>query len=207
MRKSYGVFVVLMSLATIGAAQDSNEVKPAVQKDPQLLMRTALDQVLTVLRNQELDPQVREKKLGDLVAPLFDFPLMAQLSLGKPHWSKLTPAQQSRFTSLFVERLKDTYRDKLAHYTDEKVIFKPAVLKDKKVLIPTEIVSKEKPFAIVYSLYQVEKTWKVYDVEVEGISLIRTYRSQFDEVLRKGTVEDLFKQLEKPQDPNAPKPG
>ena len=86
------------------------------------------------------------------------------------------------------------------------MVFKPAVTKDKKVQIPTEVVSKDKSLAIVYHLYQSDKMWRIYDVEIEGISIVRTYRSQFDEVLSKGTVEDLLRQLEKPQDPNAPKP-
>jgi phospholipid transport system substrate-binding protein len=206
MTRRCGVFIALVIAGQIGLAKDPNEAKLAIQKDPQLLMRTTLDGALAVLRNKDLDSQTREKRLNEIVTPVFDFPLMAQLSLGKPHWSKLSPAQQKRFTELFVERLKDTYREKLAQYTDEKVVFKPAIPKDKKVQIPTEVVSKDKSLAIVYSLYPLGKTWKIYDVEIEGISIIRTYRSQFDEVLSKGTVEDLLIQLEKPQDPNAPKP-
>jgi phospholipid transport system substrate-binding protein len=198
-------FVALLIATPLGLASEPNAVKPAVQQNPELLLRTTLDGVLAVLRDKALDAQTRDKRINDLVTGAFDFPLMAQLSLGKPHWSQLSAPQQKKFNELFVQRLKDTYREKLTQYTDEKVVVKPATPKDKKAQIPTEVVSKDKTLAIVYSLYQAEKAWKIYDVQIEGISIIRTYRSQFDEVLNKGTVEDLLRQLEKPQDPNAPK--
>jgi phospholipid transport system substrate-binding protein len=199
------VFVDLAVLGRSALAAEPNAPKAAVRQDPVQLIRSTLDGVLSVLRNKALETEVRDKKISDIVTPAFDFPLTAQLSLGKENWSKLNPAQRRRFTDLFVQRLKDTYRDKLAQYTDEKVVFKPTVAKEGKVQIPTEVVAKDKTFTIVYHLYQSNKLWKVYDVEIEGISIVRTYRSQFDEVLAKGTVEDVLRQLEKPQDPNSPK--
>jgi len=205
MKRPFLMIYALLIWGQLAIANDPNVVKPAVQQDPQRLLRTTLDAVLTVLRNKALDPQARDKQISDIVTPAFDFPLMAKLSLGKEHWSKLRPPQQEKFTGLFVKRLKDIYREKLALYTDEKVAIKPAVAKDNKVQIPTELVSKDKAITIVYHLYPLDKVWKIYDVEIEGISIIRTYRSQFDEVLRKGTVEDLLRQLERPQDPNSPK--
>ena len=205
MRRLCCMMAALVILGQIGLGAEPNTAKVAAAlQDPSRVLRTTLDAVLAVLRNKALEPKVRDKQVSDIVTPVFDFPLTGQLSLGRKHWSKLTADQRKRFTDLFVQRLKDTYRDKLAQYTDEKVVLKPAVRKEGKVQIPTDVVSKDKSFAIVYHFYQSNKVWKIYDVEIEGISMIRTYRSQFDEVLAKGTVDDLLRQLEKPQDPNAP---
>jgi phospholipid transport system substrate-binding protein len=206
MKKLWYAFAALVILVQVGFGADPNTAKSAASQDPSQVLRTTLDRVLAVLRSKGLEPQVRDKQVSDIVTPVFDFPLTARLSLGKEQWSKLAPAQQKRFTDLFVKRLKDTYRDKLAQYTDEKVVLKPAVSNEGKVRIPTEVVTQEKTFTIVYSFYQSNKVWKIYDVEIEGISMIRTYRSQFDEVLAKGTVDDLLRQLEQPpQDPNSTK--
>jgi phospholipid transport system substrate-binding protein len=208
MKRLCRAFFALVIVGQIGLAKDPNEAKAALQKDPQLLVRTTLDTVLTLLRNKDLDPQTKEKRIDEIVTPVFEFPLMAKLTLGSAHWPKLTPPQQRRFTDLFVQRLKDTYREKLALYRDEQVAFKAVVIKekDKKVQVPTEVVNQDKTVAVVYMLVKQEDRWRIYDVEIEGISIVKTYRSQFDEVLSKGTVEDLLKQLEQPQDPNAPKP-
>jgi phospholipid transport system substrate-binding protein len=208
MKKWCCTFAALAILTQVGFGADPNTVKPAAGQDPPQILRTTLDRVLAVLRNKGLAPEVRDKQVSEIITPVFDFPTTARLSLGKEQWSKLTPAQQKRFTDLFVKRIKDTYRDKLAQYTDEKVVLKPAVSNEGKIRIPTEVVTKEKTFAIVYHFYrdQSNKVWRIYDVEIEGISMIRTYRSQFDEVLAKGTIDDLLKQLEQqPQDPNSPK--
>jgi phospholipid transport system substrate-binding protein len=64
--------------------------------------------------------------------------------------------------------------------------------------VPTELIHKDKKVAILYKLRKVEKHWKVYDVEIQGVSILLAYRSQFDEILRRGTAKDLLSRLEKP---------
>lgn len=178
----------------------------AREPNPERLVRITLDAVLGVLRNKDLVPQIREAKISEIVTPVFDFPLMARLTLGQKNWARLSPAQRTRFTDLFVLHLKDTYREKLALYTDQQVTVKSAVAKDKKVQVPTEILTEDKAVTVVYLLARLEERWKIYDVEIEGISMVRTYRSQFEEILSKGTPEDLLRRLEaRPQDPNSPK--
>jgi len=63
-----------------------------------------------------------------------------------------------------------------------------------------ELISKDKKVAMIYKLRKVEKEWKIYDVEIEGVSILLTYRSQFDDILSRGTVEDLLSRLENPED-------
>jgi len=204
------VLVFLIACHGVSAqSKDPNELP----KDPNELLRTKWDAVISVLRNKAIDPNEKAKRIDKIVTPIFDFPLMAKLALGRTHWPKLTPPQQEKFTRLFVERLKTSYREKVSLYTDEKVQFKPAVTKDKTIcFIPMDLASKDKKVNIVHKLRKVEGTpkrdgtrlgtpdtqWKVYDVEIQGVSILLTYRSQFDDILQKGTVEDLLARLEEP---------
>ncbi|MGD2094550.1 MAG: ABC transporter substrate-binding protein, partial [Phycisphaerales bacterium] len=146
-----------------------------------------------------LEQEVKVERISKIVTPIFDFSLMARLSLGRKHWPKFGPPQREKFTKLFTELLKRTYREKIALYKDEQVLFKPAERKRKNVaFIPTELIHNDKKVAILYKLREVEKRWKIYDVEIQGISILLTYRSQFDEILRKDTVEEFLSRLEKP---------
>lgn len=171
---------------------------PNYPNDPNELIRTKWNAVISVLRNKDLDQEARIKKINKIVSPIFDFPLMAKLALGREHWPKLTKAQQEKFTKLFVERLKTSYREKIALYTNEEVLFKPAEKKRSTICIPMELTSKDKKIAILHKLRKVDKRWKIYDVEIQGISILLTYRSQFDDILSKGTVEELLSRLAEP---------
>ncbi|MHC4186999.1 MAG: Tgt2/MlaC family protein [Planctomycetota bacterium] len=164
------------------------------------MLRSKWDAIVLVLENKDTEQEVKEKEISKIVSPIFDFPVMAKLALGRKHWPKLTEPQREKFTELFIERLKISYREKISLYTDEKVIFKPAEQKKKTtIFIPMELISKDKKVAMVYKLRKVEKDWKIYDVEIEGVSILLTYRSQFDDILSRSTVEDLLARLENPE--------
>ncbi len=165
--------------------------------DPNELVRAKWDAVVKVLQAKDLDKKVKERLIGKIVSPMFDFPLMAKLVLGRRHWPKLTPPQREKFTRLFTERLKTSYLEKTKLYTDEKASLKPAVRKKTVIYIPMQLLSKDKKIAILYKLRKVDKRWKIYDVEIQGVSILLTYRSQFDDILRRGTVTDLLSKLEK----------
>jgi len=195
MRSLLGALLILLAMCQ-GINAETKD--PNYPSDPNELVRSKWRAVISVLRNKDIDKEAREKKISKIVSPIFDFPLMAKLALGRDHWPKLTPPQQEKFTQLFVERLKTSYREKIALYTDEKVQFKAAVRKKNIIHIPMELMSKDKKVTILHKLRKADKRWKVYDVEIQGVSILLTYRSQFDDILNKGTVEDLLSRLEKP---------
>lgn len=188
------IFGVLMVGQTIVA----DAPKP-MEQSAEEMMRIKLDAVISVLQRKDVDPNSRNEKITKIVTPVFDFPLMAKLALGRKHWTRLTAQQQEKFTRLFVEHLKQSCLEKLMLYRDEKVVFKPAIRQKKKtqIQIPTELISKDKKILILYKLHKRDKRWKVYDIVVRGVSIIVTYRSQLDEMLRNSSVEDFFNQLEK----------
>jgi len=193
------VLIVVIACQCLGAgSKDPNDPNdPNYPNDPHELLRVKWDAVIKILQNKEIDQDAREKKINKIVNTIFDFPLMAKLALGRKHWPKFTPPQREKFTRLFVELLMTSYREKISLYTDENVQLKPAVKKKTTVYIPMELKSKDKKVAILHKLRKDGKKWKVYDVEIQGISILLTYKSQFDDILSRGTVEDLLSRLEK----------
>lgn len=177
-----------------GQAVRANNKDP---NDPNELLRAKWDAVISVLQNKDIDEKDKESQIDEIVSPLFDFPLMAKLALGRKHWPKLTPPQREKFTRLFAERLKTSYRKKITLYAGEKALFKSAVKKKRTVHIPMELISDDKTVAMLYKLRKADGRWKVYDVQIQGVSILLTYRSQFDDILRRSSVEDLLARLEK----------
>ena len=166
----------------------------------QEFLKNNLDAAFEVLESKDLEQQAKQEAVEEIVTPMFDFPLMAKLSLGKKHWTGLTPQNRDRFSELFVKRLRQSYLNKLTAYTDEKIIYGSAVEVKKKIHIPTDLVSKGKKISMLYKLYLSKSGWRIYDVEIQGVSIIRSYRSQFKEILENGTFDDLIRKLEQPID-------
>lgn len=163
-------------------------------------LKSKLDAVFVVLQKKELAQRPKNSQLIEIVTSMFDFPLMARLSLGRKYWSDLSQDHKQKFTELFIERLRQFYLNKLTSYTDERIIYEPAVAVKKKVHVPTILVSRGKKFSMLYKLYSSNNTWKVYDVEIQGVSIINTYRSQFKAILQNGTFEDLLQKMQQPVD-------
>ena len=173
-------------------ADDKSEVEELLKKN--------LDAVFSVLQKKDLAQQEKNQEIVDIVTPMFDFELMAQLSLGKKHWPGLSLEEKKRFTDLFIQRLKASYLKNFTLYTDEKLFYEPAVQVKKKIHTPTYLISKDKKISILYKFYKAENNWKIYDLEIQDVSIIRSYRSQFSGILENGTVDDLLLKLEAPAD-------
>ena len=165
--------------------------------DAEEFLKSNLDAVFAVLQKKDLTPQAKNSEVVEIVTPMFNFPLMAKLSLGRKYWSDLTQDKKDRFTELFVKRLRQSYLDKLTTYTDEKIIYESPVAVKKKIHIPTHLISKGKKISMLYKLYPSSNIWKIYDIEIQGVSIIRSYRSQFREILQKGTFDDLLQRMQK----------
>ena len=162
------------------------------------MLKGNLAAVFAVLSKQGLSDDAKKTEIIDIVNPMFDFSLMAKLTLGRKYWPDLSLDQRERFTRLFVDRLRASYLDRLTLYTDEKVQYEPAVTIKQKVRIPTYLVSKDNRISILYKFYNSTAGWRVYDLEIQGVSIIRSYRSQFYEILKSGSFDDLLAKLGQP---------
>ena len=185
----YAVLILLLT-AQAGLTDDKNCAKK--------ILASKLDAAIVVLQKKNISQQEKDKQIIEIVTPIFDFHIMAKLSLGRKYWPGLSEDQKKKFTDLFIERLEASYLEKLSLYTDETVVYKTPVQNGRKVEIPTEVISKDKLISMTYKLYKSKENWKIYDLEIEGISIIVTYRSQFDQILEKGTFDDLLLKLETP---------
>lgn len=162
-------------------------------------LKGKLDQVMILLKDKTLKKEDRNAKIIEVINGAFDFSTMAMLTLGKKYWPEMTPEERERFTALFVERLKASYLEKLDLYEDEKIVYSPPVEVKDKIHMLTELVSEDNKITMLYKLYKSKNDgWRVYDLELEGVSLVTTYRSQFSEVLQNGSIHDLFAKLQKP---------
>jgi phospholipid transport system substrate-binding protein len=167
------------------------------ERSAEAFLRGKVDTVTSVLHNPDVDQQKKHDEITRIVSEMFDFPLMAKLSLGGENWRALPESKREQFTALFVKRLQKTYSAKLKSYRDEKFLYEPAQKEGKKVQIPTYLVSSNQKMSILYKIYRSEHDWKIYDLEIEGISVVRSYRAQFLDILQRGTIDDVLIALEK----------
>ena len=156
------------------------------------MTKEKVDLVIRTLKDSSLSKEEKKQGILKTIDGLFDFSLMARLSLGKKHWKSLSKSGRKEFSKLFVERLKQSYLDKLDLYTDEEV----KMTKKNRVEVVTYLVSKDDKKEMTYKLYKTKKKgWMVYDVDVLGVSIVQTYRSQFSGILKKESLEQLMERL------------
>jgi phospholipid transport system substrate-binding protein len=165
---------------------------------PDELLKSKLDQVFAILQKADLEQQQKSKAIEEIVTPMFDFQLMAKLSLGREQWTQLSSENREKFTDLFISRLRGSYLNRITAYTDETVTYEPPVKLNEKIQIPTYLNSKGKKIGMLYKFYQSNGQWMIYDLEIQGVSIIRSYQAQFKEILQNGTFDDLLLKMEKP---------
>ncbi|HIL16511.1 MAG TPA: ABC transporter substrate-binding protein [Deltaproteobacteria bacterium] len=186
-----GLFL-LFGFVPFGQADEAAEItKMAKEK---------VNNIITYLRDTSLEKETRNKQIIDEVNTMFDFQLMAQLSLGK-QWKKTKKRQRKEFVKVFVKRIQQSYLEKLDLYTDEEVIIGDAKqTKKKRAVLTTYLVSEDDKKEMIYKFRKHKKRgWLVYDVNILGVSFIQTYRSQFSGVLKNKSMDELIEDLKNPE--------
>lgn len=191
------VFRTLLLALLIAAAGSAG----ATEAGPEALVRQTSDRMIAVLKEQhdviKAEPQRLYGFVHEIVLPHFDFERMARWVLGR-HWRAATPAQQQRFVDEFRTLLVRTYGTALLDYTNEKINFLPLRKSDSadKVTVRTEVVKPGgQPIPIHYSMYRRADGWKVYDVAIDGISLVSNYRADFANQINSGGLDALIDKL------------
>ncbi|GJQ59183.1 MAG: toluene tolerance protein [Candidatus Scalindua sp.] len=182
----YVLFFLLLSHVAIAGGE----------LEPEEILKTSVNEVLTVLADEEMALEQKKEKVIEITDQVFDLTLMAKLSVGKKYWSKFNPEQKSEFTKLFIKKFQGFYVDKIDLFSDEKVEFLPPItVNKKKVKIPTVLSSKDKKYSILYMMFKTSRGWKIYDVSIEGVSILHTDRQQFQNILASGKVKDLLSKM------------
>jgi phospholipid transport system substrate-binding protein len=192
MRKKTVAFIIIVFLM----------VPLCVYAGPPLeAVKTQVNKVMDVLRDSALKGEsgkkVKREKIRNISDNMFDYTELSKRTLGQ-NWSKLNAGQQTEFLGLYKTLLEDAYADKIITYTDEKVVFgKETTLSEKTAEVQTTIITKKADIPINYRVIQKGSDWKVYDVVIEGVSLVSNYRNQFKEILLNKTPDALLDTLRK----------
>ena len=187
---------VLLGLCVLTLLIFPRHAKAGVPLDT---VETHVKEVLDVLRDPalqgEANKKVKEEKIEAIANEMFDYVALSKLTLGRS-WRDFNTEQQKEFVSLFRTILKKAYMDKILSYTNEQVLFdRDIMLSENKAEVQTRIITKSAEIPIDYRVYLHDGKWKVYDVVVEGISLVQNYRTQFREILANNPPEEVLKIL------------
>ena len=149
------------------------------------------------------DKKDRNSNIIESLTPMFDFELMAKLSLGNT-WRELTNEEREKFVTLYVERMKQSYSSKIDAYEDQKVeVKKIEQPQENRIALVTDLVSSEEKLEIVYKFHKPKDkmlnkdNWLIYDVEILGVSILKTDRAQFKEFLQTKSIVELMDALAK----------
>ena len=162
------------------------------------LLKERIDNIILTLKNKDLDDETKAGKVEDVIKPIINFQLMSMLALGKESWKSLTEEDQKRFVELFAKTIKQTLIGKILNYGDEDIIIKESnQVNAKKVDISTAIISKDQNISVLYKFYKSATGWEIYDVEIEGVSILKNFRAQFTDNLQEMTAKELMDKMEK----------
>jgi phospholipid transport system substrate-binding protein len=194
----FGLLLAALLSFNAVASVDADEAMP----EPQALVKQASDDMLKALKDNETELETNPDKIYELVEsilmPHFDFEKMSKLALGK-NWRVANDEQRVRFIEEFRLLLIRTYSTAMLEYTDEEIRFLPFRddLSRKRVTVPMEVLQPAGPsIPMALSLYQNDDdAWKVYDVKIDGISLVTNYRSSFATEIRNGGMDKLIESL------------
>ena len=190
------MLTILFATSSLSHAVESTD-------DPQALVKITTEKMFAKLKaekqNLDKNPELVYDLVSDIVLPHFDFITMSKWVLGK-NWRTASRAQKIGFIKAFRELMVRTYSVALLEYTDSKIKYKP--LRDDvskgDVTVRTQVqTDKGEPVAINYSLHKKKKGWKVYDIAVEGVSLIANYRTSFATEVKQKGLDALIARLQK----------
>ncbi|GMR00223.1 MAG: ABC transporter substrate-binding protein [Zetaproteobacteria bacterium] len=170
---------------------------------PKVVVETAVNGVIHALKSRQNKDVITLKdreSIRQAVKGYFDFREMAKRSLGKP-WRKMDEAQRTDFVDTFRELLERSYGNRLSEYHDQTVEFGKVKTKGRIAIVNSEVIDAEKRTPVRYKLVHKKSGWRVYDIKVEGISMVSTFRSDFKQAVSQkgidGFLGDLKKQVEK----------
>jgi phospholipid transport system substrate-binding protein len=162
---------------------------------PTEVVRGVIERALDILKNPSYSKSQKHQMVKNIVDPHFDYQEMAKLSLGAT-WRNLSGDQQEEFVRLFAELLEASYADKIEKYAQRvKINYAGEIPEGNRVEVRTVVVRPNDRFPLDYRLIQEGGTWKVYDVVIEGVSLVSNYRSQFSRIIRQSSYAELVRRL------------
>jgi phospholipid transport system substrate-binding protein len=193
MKRTGAIFAIIL-MAAIFLAGPALAQGPATDE-----MKDSIDAVLEILKDPGLRGPAKAKGRRDeimkIVEKRFDFAEMSRLALGK-YWKERTEAEKKEFEGLFPRIIEAAYVNKLEKYNGETIAYGKEITFDSKAVVRTNIITKSgTQIPIDYRVMKEAQGWRVYDVVIEGVSLVNNYRNQFNDMLSKEPYSKLEKEL------------
>lgn len=162
-------------------------------------VKKTVDEVVRIVSDKEMkkpsNEQKRRKALKQTISSIFDYGEMAQRSLAQ-NWKDRSPAERKEFVQLFETLLENSYSKKIESYNNEKIVYlKETVEGDYAEVRSKVITAKRDEYSLEYRLMKKNTRWMVYDVVIEGVSLVSNYRGQFGKIIRSQGYPELVKKL------------
>lgn len=158
-------------------------------------VRTSVEAILESLKDEQLDTTARREQMRAAIKDRFDFRAMSQRTLAT-NWKKASDQEQQQFVELFSRLVEYSYVGKIESYTNEKVEYPGAKVKGRKAVVDTLIITASADIPVSYKLYRKDDEWLVYDVIIEGVSLINNYRSSYKEIVKKEGISGLLAKMQ-----------
>jgi phospholipid transport system substrate-binding protein len=203
MRTSYRALALTITvMLTAGVARDVAAATPAGTGAPTEQLRSRVERVVTILEDAQLKtkPAARRAALRTAASDIFDFTEITRRSLGR-HWQTMSPAEREDLVALMTALLERSYLGRIEAYSGERIVFAGETAEADLATVRTKLVGKggvETP--VDYRLYKVGDRWLVYDVTVEGVSLVANYRAQFNKILQTSSPQGLAERLRAKQE-------
>jgi phospholipid transport system substrate-binding protein len=206
MRSPKPGYLLVVSLLALLAGRPGAVVAGVEKQSPEETVKTVTTEMLTALRSEQEgyknDPRQMVSLIKRVIVPHFDIQIMAREALGL-NWRRATPEQQKRFITAFRHLLVNDYANEFRDYSNQTVEVLPEHAGSGKdyALVATHVTSPgEQPVRVDYRLYRVGSDWRIYDVEIDGISILFTYRNTFSEELQRETLDALIARIEHKND-------
>ncbi len=165
-------------------------------------VKKTVDEVVRIVADKEMKKNEvkRRQALKKSISVIFDYSEMAKRSLGK-HWNTRSAAEKKQFSDLFATLLENSYAGKIESYNNEKIVYIKENVDDQYAEVKSKVVTAARDeFTLDYRLFKENGKWMVYDVVVEGVSLVSNYRSQFNKIISSSGYEKLVKKLQSKND-------
>lgn len=163
--------------------------------EPQAQVELMVNSVLSVMQNPDLEVGEKKAQISGRVQAFLNVESMSRRTLGS-YWEEASVEQRQYFSELFVQVLEGTYLNRIEDYSDGAVKYLKQRVKGDKAIIDTLIVSKELEIPVQYKMIYADGSWQVFDLVIEGVSLVRNYRSSYGAIISRDGFEGLFVLME-----------
>jgi phospholipid transport system substrate-binding protein len=188
----------IVGIVLVAALGGGLAVGSAAAGLPTEQLRVQVDRVFKLLEDPQFRrerPQHRRVAVRKVADDIFDFSETARRSLGQ-HWQQRTPVEREEFVKLFADLLEHSYVSKIELFDGEKVGYAGDVVQGDQATVRTKIITRQgSEIPVNYRMHLRGDRWLVYDVEIEGVSLVSNYRSQFNKIIRTSSYDELVRKL------------